>query len=87
MAITKQDVQNAITELQDSNINASVINIRKLIGGSNSTITKYRNEILLEQSANTKKNIMHLDNKETEKVSRLIAELLTDRVNINRMRD
>ena len=49
MAVTKNDVLNAIEQLESNDQNPTNANILAITGGSNATIQKYRSEIMQER--------------------------------------
>ncbi len=78
--VTKNDVQNAINSLRVDGKAPTNKAIREIIGsGSNSTINKYRKEILDNETSEVVKKVNTLQDDEVRKLGDLFAQLLVNR--------
>ena len=80
MAVTKNDVLNAIEQLESNDQNPTNANILAITGGSNATIQKYRSEIMQERQQQAFKSRIVLKDNELSKLTNTFNSLLSDRL-------
>ena len=80
MAITKNDVLNAIEQLEADNQNPTNANILAIVGGSNATVQKYRSEIMSERQQQAFKSRIVLKDNELSKLTNTFNDLLANRL-------
>lgn len=80
MAVTKNDVLNAIEQLESNDQNPTNANILAITGGSNATIQKYRSEIMQERQQQAFKSRIILKDNELSKLTNTFNSLLSDRL-------
>ena len=80
MAVTKNDVVDAIEQLESNDQNPTNANILAITGGSNATIQKYRSEIMQERQQQAFKSRIVLKDNELSKLTNTFNSLLSDRL-------
>ena len=80
MAVTKNDVLNAIEQLESNDQNPTNANILAITGGSNATIQKYRSEIMQERQQQAFKSRIVLRDSELSKLTTTFNDLLANRL-------
>ena len=80
MAVTKNDVLNAIEQLESNDQNPTNANILAITGGSNATIQKYRSEIMQERQQQAFKSRIVLKDSELSKLTTTFNDLLANRL-------
>lgn len=80
MAVTKNDVLNAIEQLESNDQNPTNANILAITGGSNATIQKYRSEIMQERQQQAFKSRIVLKDSELSKLTNTFNDLLANRL-------
>lgn len=80
MAVTKNDVLNAIEQLESNDQNPTNANILAITGGSNATIQKYRSEIMQERQQQAFKSRIVLKDSELSKLTDTFNNLLASRL-------
>ena len=80
MAVTKNDVLDAIEQLESNDQNPTNANILAITGGSNATIQKYRSEIMQERQQQAFKSRIVLKDNELSKLTNTFNSLLSDRL-------
>jgi chromosome segregation ATPase len=80
MATTKNDVLNAIEQLESNDQNPTNANILAITGGSNATIQKYRSEIMQERQQQAFKSRIVLKDSELSKLTTTFNDLLANRL-------
>ena len=79
-SITKQDVINAIQQLQDQGVTATNQAILEITGGSNATVQKYRKEYFDSITAQVVKESVVLKDSEASTLTAAFAALLKSRI-------
>lgn len=79
-SITKQDVINAIQQLQDQGVTATNQAILEITGGSNATVQKYRKEYFDSITAQAVKESIVLKESEASTLTAAFAALLKSRI-------
>ena len=80
MAVTKNDVLNAIEQLESNDQNPTNANILAIVGGSNATVQKYRSEIMSERQQQAFKSRIVLKDTELSKLTNTFNDLLANRL-------
>lgn len=80
MAVTKQNVFDAIEQLEAQGESATNANILEITGGSNATVQKYRREYYNGRQAQIAKASIVLQDNETKLLTDAFATLLKQRV-------
>ena len=80
MAVTKNDVLDAIEQLESNDQNPTNANILAITGGSNATIQKYRSEIMQERQQQAFKSRIVLKDNELSKLTNTFNDLLANRL-------
>ena len=80
MAVTKNDVLDAIEQLESNDQNPTNANILAITGGSNATIQKYRAEIMAERQQQAFKSRIVLKDSELSKLTTTFNDLLANRL-------
>ena len=80
MAVTKNDVLDAIEQLESNDQNPTNANILAITGGSNATIQKYRSEIMQERQQQAFKSRIVLKDSELSKLTNTFNDLLANRL-------
>ncbi len=80
MAVTKNDVLDAIEQLESNDQNPTNANILAIVGGSNATVQKYRSEIMSERQQQAFKSRIVLKDNELSKLTNTFNDLLANRL-------
>ena len=80
MAVTKNDVLDAIEQLESNDQNPTNANILAIVGGSNATVQKYRSEIMSERQQQAFKSRIVLKDSELSKLTNTFNDLLANRL-------